>query len=605
MKIKSVTLNSFRSHAATTLELDRFTFIVGANASGKTSIASAIEWCLTGVCEVTDEGGRHAEDLIHKGAKSCEVELTVDGTDIIRTRSITGSSFEVRQGKNTFSGKVASDWLLKHFPSLPVLQAVLNSGRFVELDATAQKRLLSSVLADNGVPIDAELKGAVASFWSDGEVPERLTIAQLDKFHKAAYERRTQLNRDLKTIGDPTAPEMLEAPNADDINAKLLALRSERDGVIREKNNLVRDHEAAVSRRQTLEADIAALEVLILPIGKEKELKAIADKADKLKVSVTLAATLRAKIEARKAELNSLTKLGNKAGCPTCYRDLTPKDLESIASTLSGHVEHLVEQLRRADADEAAYGEALKAHERINTSIKACGEKEQFLADLALLPELGEAPATGYLDEKIATLDGRIAKGQDVLVKSAGLREQIKQYNDSVAKRARIDDELAIIEKVLAFAGPDGARKLAAGKLPQFKDAMNAVLQKFGYLMGMELEPYSFSVGSAEGKEHPRSLNQLSESEKFRFSVSFQIALATVTEIGLVLVDRADVLDKESRRQMTAMLLSSNLDQAIVCSTSTEPLPDRVPDGVRFYQLEQDGGVTRVAAESPAKAVAA
>lgn len=69
MKIQTLTLKNFRSHQETVLELDRFNFIRGPNGSGKSSIQMALEYLLTGRCEVTDAAGRGAEALIRSGEK--------------------------------------------------------------------------------------------------------------------------------------------------------------------------------------------------------------------------------------------------------------------------------------------------------------------------------------------------------------------------------------------------------------------------------------------------------------------------------------------------------------------------------------------------------
>jgi len=70
-------------------------------------------------------------------------------------------------------------------------------------------------------------------------------------------------------------------------------------------------------------------------------------------------------------------------------------------------------------------------------------------------------------------------------------------------------------------------------------------------------------------------LKYLSESEQFRFGVAFKIALAIamVTGLQFVVIDRADVLGKEKRRMLTSLLLNSKFDQAIVLATSEEAPP--------------------------------
>ncbi len=67
--------------------------------------------------------------------------------------------------------------------------------------------------------------------------------------------------------------------------------------------------------------------------------------------------------------------------------------------------------------------------------------------------------------------------------------------------------------------------------------------------------------------------------------MAFQIALAMVTGVRFVVIDRADVLDKERRRMLTNLLMKSDLDQAVVLATSDEAEPAMVPEGVKFLRL--------------------
>jgi len=62
-------------------------------------------------------------------------------------------------------------------------------------------------------------------------------------------------------------------------------------------------------------------------------------------------------------------------------------------------------------------------------------------------------------------------------------------------------------------------------------------------------------------------------------------ALTIVTGIRFVVIDRADVLDKEKRKMLTTLLLNSKLDQAIVLTTSEEAPPLMVPQRAVFLTL--------------------
>lgn len=58
-----------------------------------------------------------------------------------------------------------------------------------------------------------------------------------------------------------------------------------------------------------------------------------------------------------------------------------------------------------------------------------------------------------------------------------------------------------------------------------------------------------------------------------------------ITALRFVVIDRADVLDKERRKMLTSLVVNSGLDEAIVLATSEEAPPWVVPEGVRFVTL--------------------
>jgi len=55
-----------------------------------------------------------------------------------------------------------------------------------------------------------------------------------------------------------------------------------------------------------------------------------------------------------------------------------------------------------------------------------------------------------------------------------------------------------------------------------------------------------------------------------------------------MVIDRADVLDKERRKLLTGLLWNSKIEQAIVLATSEEAPPAIVPRGVRFLSLGEE-----------------
>ncbi len=125
----------------------------------------------------------------------------------------------------------------------------------------------------------------------------------------------------------------------------------------------------------------------------------------------------------------------------------------------------------------------------------------------------------------------------------------------------------------------------ASSRMEPFKEKLNRRLAVFGYTCNVTIEPFEIRILSSTHGGPGLPLKQLSESERFRFSIAFQLALATATGIRFVVIDGADVLDKERRKLLTALLLHSEIDQTIVLATGEEPPAIAIPAGVKFLDL--------------------
>ena len=100
--------------------------------------------------------------------------------------------------------------------------------------------------------------------------------------------------------------------------------------------------------------------------------------------------------------------------------------------------------------------------------------------------------------------------------------------------------------------------------------------------------------------------NQLSESEVYRLGIAFAHAMAEWTGFKFLIADAAEILDKLDKWQLAQLLLQSQLDQAIICSTGLAGTFEAT--GTTFYTLSKNGGMTTCAidalTEEEAEAVA-
>jgi len=227
MRILTLTLKNFRSHQETILDLDRFNFVRGPNASGKSSIQMALEYLFTGRCEITDAAGRGAESLIRTGAKELEVSATLEGGETLCRRR-TPRSHIVELNGNRVPLDAAEASLEKRLGSSDVLSAVLNAGRFIEMSEAEQKRLLAQVVDAGKVDIPEEIGDLLRAM--NAEQPRLTCVADIEAAYKRFYDSRTEASRDLKALGQMEKPDIpSDLPSVQEVKKKLEDLRQWRD----------------------------------------------------------------------------------------------------------------------------------------------------------------------------------------------------------------------------------------------------------------------------------------------------------------------------------------------------------------------------------------
>ena len=127
---------------------------------------------------------------------------------------------------------------------------------------------------------------------------------------------------------------------------------------------------------------------------------------------------------------------------------------------------------------------------------------------------------------------------------------------------------------------------MTGDKMGAFREAINEILHPFGYdvqIPGPELE---MLVGPFPIGQQIKTY-QLSESEKWRFSVAFQVALAKVSGLGFVVLDGADVLVGPNRGILMETIMQAGLDQVFVLASTTDLLTP-APAGIYVFSLAID-----------------
>ena len=581
MRINTLTIKNFRSHEDTILYLDRLNFVRGPNGSGKSSIQMAVEYLFTGRCEMTDGAGRGAESLIRTGAKELEVSATlVGGETICRRRTPRSHIVELDGHRVPVDAAEAS--LEKRFGSSDVLSAVLNAGRFIEMSEAEQKRLLAQVVDAGKVDIPEEIGNALRAM--NEEQPRLTCVADIEAAHRRFYDLRTDASRTFKALGQMEKPYFpSDLQSVQEVKKKLEELRQQKERLVAQKAEADATWEGAQARLKQLQAGIEELSSEILSPSQEQELlqpESQRDHAEKLRLELT---DLIA--EQKAVETSLATAQGLKDKCPTCGQPIAEAVKAGEMETLRERLADLEGLIQGTREELNEYAEIEVATAQLEGHRKALARRAKLVEEQSKLQAV-KRPNGSDLESRMIILVERINKGERVLEMAQQAESATERWQAYVRQNSALEAKFGLLDKLTEFFGPNGAMmRQSSGRIGSFTENLNRHLAAFGYSCSIVLEPFEIRVTSSSDARLGFSLKQLSESERFRFGVAFQIALAIVTGLRIAVIDRADVLDKDRRRLLTGLLMNSGLDQAIVLATSDEAPPSIVPQGVKFVNL--------------------
>jgi DNA repair exonuclease SbcCD ATPase subunit len=581
MRIKTLTLKNFRSHKETILDFDRFNFVRGPNGSGKSSIQMALEYLFAGRCQMTDAAGRGAEALIRTGAKELEVAVTLENGETICRRR-TPRSHIVELNGNRVPVDAAEAALEKRFGSADVLSAVLNAGRFIEMSETEQKRLLAQVVDAGKVDIPEEIGNALRAMNED--LPRLTCVADIEAAHRRFYDLRTDASRIFKALGQIEKPEFpSDLPSVQEVKKKLEELRRQKERLVAQKAEADATWEGAQARLKQLQAEIEELSSEILSPSREQELLQLEsqrDHAEKLRQE------LADLIADQKAVETSLAAVkGLKGKCPTCGQAIPEEVKTTEMEALRERLADLEGLLQGAREELGEYAEVGMAVPRLEGHRKSLARRTKLVEEQSKLQAV-KRPNGSDLESRMIILVERINKGERVLEMAQQAESATERWQAYVRQNSALEAKIGLLDRLTEFFAPNGAMmRQSCGQIGSFTEDLNRHLAAFGYSCSIVLEPFDLRISSSSDARLGFSLKHLSESDRFRFSVAFQISLAIVTGLRFVVIDRADVLDKDRRKLLTGLLLNSRLDQAIVLATSEEAPPAIVPQGVKFVNL--------------------
>ncbi|HHQ4412597.1 TPA: AAA family ATPase [Pseudomonas aeruginosa] len=567
MRITKLEITNFQGLRHAALDVSAPVLLVaGHNGAGKSSLLDAIAMAFNGQPRRVSLKKDMAQ-LVTEGAKKGEAR--VEWLDAAYEVQVCGVALPTGKGS-----------ALTDSPFLPY---VLDAGLFASLDAKERRRVLF------------DLSGASAS---PAEVGRRVEAKGLNP---ALFEKVKPLLRS----GFPAAVEQAKA-YASEARGTWKAITGENYGSEKAVDwapelvaTVVTDDQVAEAGKnlQLLEDDLAEAQQAL---GASKQARQAADgraqRIAKLRELVDLEPRRRNKLTADEqnqdewsekvmaAELASAGSVPHQPlTCPHCQGAV---DLQ--AGTLVVH--QPPEQIADAEAARRLpeYREYLASAQRavansqrdLDECLAAAEQIKALEAESADAPS-AEAIANGEqaINELRQTRDASRAK----LVALQEALEAATQREASIAKAQAAHQDVVAWTGMVDALSPTG---IPAEILADAIGPVNELLQRLSGTAGWSPVQISADIDVTFGG---RLYGLLSESERWRCDATIALAIATISGLRLVLLDRLDVLDLPSRNQaialMRAMTSDREIDSVVVAGTLKEPMA-KTPEWLQAVWIE-------------------
>lgn len=579
MRITKLEITNFQGLRHAALDVSAPVLLVaGHNGAGKSSLLDAIAMAFNGQPRRVSLK-KEMDKLVTEGAKKGEAR--VEWLDEAYEVQVCGVALP--------SGKGSP------LADLPFLPYVLDASLFASLDAKDRRRVLF------------DLSGASTS---PNQIAERLVA----KGHAAALVEKV---KPLLRSGFPAAAEQAKA-YASESRGAWKAITGENYGSEKAVDwapelvaTVVTDDQVAEARDalQLLESDLSEAQQ---SLGASKQARQAADgraqRIAKLRELVDLEPRRRNKLttdeqnqdewseKVMAAELASAGSVPHQPlTCPHCQGAV---DLQ--AGTLVVH--QPPEQIADAEAARRLpeYREYLASAQRavansqrdLDECLAAAEQIKALEAESADAPS-AEAIANGEqaINELRQTRDASRAK----LVALQEALEAAAQREASIAKAQAAHQDVVAWTGMADALSPTG---IPAEILADAIGPVNDTLKRLAGTAGWSPVEISADIDVTFGG---RLYGLLSESERWRCDTTIALAIATISGLRLVLLDRFDVLDLPSRGQaialMRAVTFDREIDSVVIAGTLKEPMA-KTPDWLQAVWIEAG----HVAGHEPAAA---
>lgn len=558
MKLNTIEISNVIGIGRADLDMSKAVMVVSAdNAQGKSSIADAISMAFVGKpCRVNAK--KDLGQLLHNGAEKGRVSIKFGDED-------EGAEFRLPKGDHHVSEFAGADFM--PFVLDPQMFARLSDDDrrtflFKLTNCKASAKVVSEKLVARGIIQDI--------------IDEILPLMRggFPAASKEAYARATQAKGQWRGVtGGNWGAVVAEGWKAPKPEGEVPAAKH-----LEELLAKVGKHQA------DLENGIKFIgqqeEALKASAGKAERIAALTETAGLMKRRETKLKTDQAELDvweekypALKKTLDDLNAAGVPVKCPCC-----DEELSIVGGTLQKFAGLKADTKATSDAALAV----TKAKAAIDLLKSAIVHDQAAIAESkAAAEEVERLNADGGTKVDQAKLERARDAVDELRNLIASLRSDFNAKQEARAQAAKVDEitakATAAHEQVKAWNAAGDA--LAPDGIPGelLADALAPVNQSIGVLSGMCGWNKAVVEGDMSITYGGRLYGLCSESEKWRADALIALAIAQISGLRMVLLDRFDVLDSASRQRLLGMLLKLDqlgaMDSMIICGTMKQPMP--------------------------------
>ena len=609
-RLLNLTARGFLKIEETALDLTKKTnILVGNNRAGKTSLASSLEWALTGkACGIRFK--KHASGLLNDKTTRAEVVLSLEnGVTVRRHRTKT------EEGLRVILKDSESDTLPEEMIGW---QYGVNPNAYFSAPEDKRTQLIFDLVYQ-----DQELNAQVYTALSELEIPDepgRRTAEEVvqhgfKETHALAVDGRRSAKRRLEEA-HPVDPESAKIYGTMDLSEVTLAeltdllkrYEDEKAQLLETKGSL-----SALPSRPAIERELTvARNALTAAMEKAKPNPEVLESNRK--------STNRLKSELEKAKSEAHERRAKAVAtrdriidvdfeecpympikCPVSLDARMPlwqKHKESAAEAekavieLDRDIESLSAKLDEFERRLLDIRETLTDAERAREMLP---ELQKRVSQLETALESAPTESPDDLIGKIRELDTRLDNGRKLIAAKERYDALVVEATKSKAKIAALEQEVNLCDRLAKALAPDGIqKKLTETALGKFRERISESAAIFGDRLDLDDEFMPVMNG--------HHWLFMSASERWLASAIFQETIAHLSGCPWLVLDGVDILDSTRRGSFMAFLeeVAPSYSSVLAFVTVGDIAPQASNDPDIDMWIVEDGKAVKLAPEQEA-----